>query len=53
MPSTFVAFKMMSAPNLAGAQRGGRVGRKIRIAGAGDEDDDATLLEMADGAARE
>ena len=53
MPSTFVAFRMMSAPNLARAQRRGRVGGKIGIAGAGDENDDAAQFEMANGAAED
>ena len=44
---------MMSAPNLARAQRRGRVGGKIGIAGAGDENDDAAQLEMADRAAED
>src|ERR1019366_8622662 len=34
-----------------GAQRGGRVGREIRVAGAAGEDDDASFFEVADGAA--
>ena len=44
---------MTSAPNLARAQRGGRVGGKIRVAGAGDENDDATQFEMPNGAAQD
>ena len=39
--------------DLARAQGGGRVGGKIGIAGAGDEDDDAALLEMSNGAAQD
>ena len=39
--------------NLAGAQGRGRVGGKIRIAGAGDENDDAAQFEMPDGAAED
>ena len=37
--------------DLVRAQRGGRVGREERVAGAGGEDDDAALLEVADRAA--
>ena len=37
--------------DLDGAQHGGRVGGKVRIARAGGKDDGPTLLEMADGAA--
>ena len=37
--------------DLDGAQRGGGVGREVRVAGAGHEDHDAALLEVADGAA--
>ena len=37
--------------DLDGAQRGGRVGREVRVAGAGHEDRDPALLEVADGAA--
>ena len=33
------------------AQRGGRVGRKVRISGSGGENHDAALFEMADRAA--
>ena len=38
-------------PHLHRAQRGGGVGREVGIAGAGGEDDDAPLFEVADGAA--
>ena len=37
--------------DLDGPQRGRRVGREVRVAGAGDEDRDPALLEVADGAA--
>ena len=37
--------------DLVRAQRGGGVGREERVAGAGGEDDDAVLLEVADRAA--
>src|SRR5205823_7193238 len=32
--------------DLEGAERGGRVGREVRVAGAGDEDHHAPLFEM-------
>ena len=51
MPSTFVAFMITSARDLHRAQRGGRVGREVGIAGAGREDHGAALFEVADGAA--
>ena len=38
-------------PDLERAQRGGGVGREERVAGAGGEDHDAALLEVADRAA--
>ena len=39
--------------NLARAERGRGVGREIGIAGAGHENDDASQLEVTDGATRE
>ena len=50
MPSTFVPFRMTSALHLHRAQRRGGVGGEVGIAGAGGEDDDAALFEVADGA---
>jgi hypothetical protein len=44
---------MMSACSLGGAEGGGGVGGEIRVARAGDEDDDALLLEVAHGAAHD
>ena len=37
--------------HLHGAQRGRGVGGEVGVAGAGGEDDDAALFEVADGAA--
>ena len=34
--------------DLDGTKRGGRVGREVRVAGAGDEQGDASLLEVTD-----
>lgn len=39
--------------HLAGAECGGGIGREIRVAGAGDEDDHAAFFEVADGAAED
>src|SRR4029077_11523746 len=36
--------------DLGGAQRRGGVGGEVRVAGPGGEEDDAALLEVADGA---
>ena len=40
-------------PDFARAQSRGRVGRKIRVAGAGDENDDAAQFKMPDGPAED
>ena len=54
MPSTpFLATSTTSALDLERALRGDGVGREVRQAGAGAEDDDAALLEVALGAARD
>ena len=49
-PSTFVAFEQDLGADLDGPQGGRGVGREVRVAGAGDEQRDAALLEVADGA---
>ncbi len=47
------AFEDRLGADLRGAQRRGGVGREVGVAGAGGEEDDAALLEVADGAQRD
>ena len=51
MPSTLVRLEDDVGLDFHRAQRGGGVGAEVGIAGAGAEDDDAPLFEVADGAA--
>ena len=51
MPSTLVALSSRSASISMARSAAARVGGEERIAGAGGEDDDAALLEVAHGAA--
>ncbi len=51
MPSTLVALRMTWASISSARSTPGGVGGKERIAGAGGEDDEPALFEVADGAA--
>ena len=51
MPLTLVALSSRSASISIARRLAARVGREERIAGAGGEDDDAALFQVAHGAA--